>query len=175
MKAINTTLILLILLSIGCGCGAAPERSRPTSFAVHSEDARLQEQLEFWAPRWAAASGVDVVASESGIPVYFVEDLTDEYGSPLCGKTVLAYNPRDPEGFYSVTGIEIDSSPPGGCSSWGYALGHELGHVIAGPQAEHGSDGVFAMVIPPGQAYRITEGSLLAACSHTPCSRFQPE
>ena len=179
-------LYVLMLWLAPCGCSEAlsDTPTRPNFFEVYSEDAELQAQLEKWAPRWTKASGITIVASDKGIPVFFREDIEvppdpdvapELQNTVACGVTVLGYHKEDPDGWYNVKRIEIDHTPPAGCPGWGYSVGHELGHVLAGPVAEHGRDGVFNRYLEIGGLLKITAGSLEAVCRASHCSAFNPE
>lgn len=187
MKRVYLIVWTLMLWLAACGCGAAPEPGkppRPDFFEVYSEDPKIQAQLEIWAPRWTAASGITVMASDKGIPVSFRDgievppdpDVAPELQNTVaCGITTLAYHKESPDGWYRVKSIEIDQTPPAGCPGWGYAVGHELGHVLAGPVAEHGRDGVFNRYLEIGHVLKITAGSLEGVCRASHCTAFRPE
>jgi hypothetical protein len=143
------------------------------SFVLSPERVEVAEAVEAWAARWSAASGLDITVAPGGIPVVIDSEVLDEAGAPMCAGTGVV---REPGGErYRFTRMRLAFPTPKRCPGWQASIGHELGHVLAGPDAPHAASGVFEAWQPVGAPAVIDEPSLDAVCAYAPCTAFAPE
>lgn len=152
---------------------AAPAWQARDVFVLSPEAVEVAEAVEGWAERWSAASGLDITVAAGGIPVVIESEVLDAQGSPMCAGTGVV---REPGGDrYRFTRMRLAFPTPKRCPGWQASIGHELGHVLAGPDAPHAASGVFEAWQPVGTRAVIDEASLDAVCTFAPCTAFAPE
>lgn len=170
---------LLILVLVGCRPADPVEYGHPTRFVLSPQlgdgDVALEELFqvaEAWIDRWSLASGLAIAIGAGGIPLAFREDLAE---ATSCAEThTSSWEASD---WYRIDAVYIDPHPIRGCADWRIALGHELGHVIAGPKlGVHAQSGVFQATMKMWRGMDvIDEESLGVVCSVAPCTLFAPE
>lgn len=120
------------LLAFGCACGAEPDGGPGP--LVLTPDARLEQVTRDWAAKWSEATGLQVVIGDGGVPVRALDRVTND-GKEACGTTTITDG--------APVDIQIDMTPPDRCVGWGYMVGHEIGHALAGDPG-HEDDGLMA-------------------------------
>lgn len=186
MKHLYKLILLVLGTLLTCCSGGELRTDKPTFFELYSQEPELQAQLEKWAPRWSAATGITISVSTQGTPVSFQENIeaptdpessvpVEEQSHIACGITVMTYDRNNPDGWYSVNRILIDRTSPAGCPGWGYSVAHELGHVLAGPLSPHSPSGLYSKYLHTNMVYTIDESSVTTVCTFAHCSAFAPE
>jgi hypothetical protein len=159
--------------------GQTGAEQRPTAFVLAPEGVPLTRVATEWAGRWEKASGLDIGVGDGGIPVTFAEHLFfadhDGVTQEVCGLTTQRFYDDRVSEWYEVVSIEINTAPLPGCPTWGYSVGHEIGHALVGPAVPHAAGGIFSNPLKRGQTYKIDESTLTDVCSHAPCQSFTPE
>jgi hypothetical protein len=145
-----------------------------TDFLLRAVTANMVSPLRAWAARWAAATGLTLTVDVQGIPFALSASVSDRSGATACAVTSELAGPAG-SGQYRVLEVQMANPVPAGCPGWAVSIGHELGHVLAGPEAPHASSGIFMQSLPPGAPAIIDEASLTAVCNYAPCTEFQPE
>lgn len=137
------------------GCANAANRKPRGSFVFQVErDSELWEPANDAAHAWSAATGLDVrVSEEEGVPIFFVEHLSDcnEAG----GDQACSFRSR----------IEVLSDTPR--SILRQLLTHEIGHQLRG-DGEH-MDDPDAMMSSPTRAKSVTPSDVYFVCQRAPC------
>jgi hypothetical protein len=161
---LRSLLAALVLLP---ACGGAPpsaadesfpdmvEPERPATLFL-SPDPQLESVTRDWASKWSAETGLDVVVAPGGVPMHALERVTNG-GKEVCGTTTIT------DGIPVL--IEIDMTPPENCVGWGYMVGHEIGHALAGDPG-HDEDGLMAQKPRLGVALTVDAGYV---CSRVDC------
>lgn len=184
-KRSRAWLLALACLALCLGCAGDGMGQTRDAIRVHPETPNMGPNLAQWAARWSAATGIPIeVSDEPGPGVIEVRYVAEAIGvgpsggKPVCGVTPMTVTRvRDTHELvaYEVQDIQVSFKAPAGCMTMFYTLGHELGHMLAGPDAPHAGSGVFADKQLPGPAYKIDASSLAAVCDYAPCTAFQPE
>ena len=99
-----------------------------------SPDPELYAVTRDWASKWSAATGLPVLVGPGGLPLFAADRVTND-GAEVCGTTTIT------DGV--PVEIQIDMTPPDRCVGWGYMVGHEIGHALAGDPG-HEDDGLMA-------------------------------
>lgn len=142
------------LLALGCACGAEPDGDPGP--LVLTPDERLEQVTRDWAAKWSAATGLEVVIGDGGVPVRAFDRVTND-GKEVCGTTTIT------DGV--PVEIQIDMTPPDRCVGWGYMVGHEIGHALAGDPG-HEDDGLMAQKPKLGVQLTVDSGYV---CSRVSC------
>lgn len=145
-----------------------------TDFLLRAVTTNMVSPLRAWAARWAAATGLTLTVDVQGIPFALSSSVSDRNGATACAVTSELAGPAG-SGQYRVLEVQLANPVPAGCPGWAVSIGHELGHVLAGPEAPHATSGIFMQSLPPGTPAIIDEASLSAVCNYAPCTEFQPE
>lgn len=161
------------------GCSAAGEREiveHPQPVLALSGDTEIDAALLMWSARWESATGMSVLFSPDGAPVARSDDgmsnALDENGQLDCAETVLSHDGHT----QWVSSLTVRLTRPEGCPDTSTIIGHELGHVLGGYQAQHSMSGVFqAYIGAADSALVIDDNSLLSVCAHMRCAAFNPE
>ncbi|HVZ33715.1 MAG TPA: hypothetical protein VG963_14890, partial [Polyangiaceae bacterium] len=120
-----------------------------TDFLLRAMSADIVSPLRAWAARWAAATGLTLTVDVQGIPFALRTSVSDRNGATACAVTSELAGPAG-SGQYRVLEVQLANPVPAGCPGWAVSIGHELGHVLAGPEAPHASSGIFMPSLPPG-------------------------
>lgn len=167
-------LIVGILLAVtGCaGMDESKEHTAPLNLWPSSENG-LADQVEKWADRWSAATGLTILVGTGGTPVTFEDDLPNlKRHNQDCGVTQT----ETIHGMWVATDtVKIHRDIPPGCPAWGYTLGHELGHAVSACQhAEDALDVLMSSRISKVPHW-IDAESLAVVCLTVDCLSFNPE
>lgn len=184
-KRSRAWLLALAFLALCLGCAGDSMGQAGSAFRVHPQTPNMGPDLTHWAGRWSAATGIPIEVSEEPGPgvieVRYVAEaigVGPSGGKPVCGvtpMTVTRVHDTHELVAYEVQDIQVSFRPPPRCMTMFYTLGHEIGHMLSGPDAPHASSGVFADRQPPGPDYVIDAVSLAAVCDYARCTAFQPE
>lgn len=163
------------------GCSAAGDEpavvTHPQPVLALSGDAEIDAALVTWSSRWENATGVPVLFARNGAPVRRSDDgMSGEVdavsGQLDCAETVQMYDAAS----QWVSSLTVRLTRPEGCPDTSTIIGHELGHVLGGYEAQHSASGVFqAYIGADDSALVIDEASLASVCAHLRCLTFKPE
>lgn len=178
----NILALTVFALSLGCvGCGAAGQEPTPAADlgqelaaptaaepakceVVFSPEADIADLVESAAEQWSEATGCDVHLGQGGIPVRFVERITNEAGQPQCGVTHRLR--ADTGEILGASDIEISTNRADRCHLTARDVLHETGHGLA-PRRGHTSEGLMAAV-PNGVDY-VDDVSRAFICGELGC------
>lgn len=149
MKAMGLVGLVCLMACAGAdpGAGRGPLTLSP--------DPQLAQLTSDWAERWSEATGLQIEVAVGGVPVRAVDDIDVDEGE-TCGATTIT------DGV--AVDIQIDVTPPARCAGWGYMLGHEIGHALAG-DATHDEGGLMAR--------KPAQGVVLEVDADYVCSRVE--
>lgn len=177
-----------MLLVVACGAATEPE---PEQYApVPAEGFALSPSSDnpatagafgaavySWAKRWERATGIPIAVAKEGIPVVLKPDVVfvPEVGQPqlVCGLTTTTLYHTSM--LYDTQGIAISNDPPEGCADTAYTIGHEIGHMLTGPNNHHAASGVYSNPLQRGVRYTIDADTLERICTYADCRDFNPE